>query len=93
LNDTLDEGTLDEGTIASWSTYGDTRRLARGGTSTLSNFTNQGFVSKIQEEVAGTVEDTLVSFEQVLNVFTLQEKDIKAVMGRIDKAKRQLKKR
>lgn len=61
--------------------------------SALSAVTNVGFVSRIQEEVAGTVEDTLVSFEQVLNVFTLQERDIQAVMGRIDKAKRQLRKR
>lgn len=98
-----DEGTIgsrtwdDQGTIASGSTYGDwtrdSRQLARGGTSTLSHITNGGFVARIQEEVAGTVEDTLVSFEQVLNVFTLQDRDIAAVMGRIDKAKRQLRKR
>lgn len=107
LNDTLEEGTIDtrtwadEGaTIESGSTYGNPRgrgrRLAKHGghSSTLSTFTNQGgLVSRIQEEVAGTVEDTLVSFEQVMNVFTLQEKDIRAVMGRIDKAKKQLKKR
>ena len=69
-------------------------RLARrNSSSALSAVTNVGFVSRIQEEVAGTVEDTLVSFEQVLNVFTLQERDIQAVMGRIDKAKRQLQKR
>ena len=65
----------------------------RNSSSALSAVTNVGFVSRIQEEVAGTVEDTLVSFEQVLNVFTLQERDIQAVMGRIDKAKRQLQKR
>lgn len=87
----------DQATITSQSTNGgwtrDSRQVARGGTSTLSNITNSGIVSRIQEEVAGTVEDTLVSFEQVLNVFTLQERDILAVMGRIDKAKRQLRKR
>ena len=104
-----DEGTIegtidsrrtwdDQGTVASQSTNGDwtrdSRQLARGGMSTLSNITNGGgIVARIQEEVAGTVEDTLVSFEQVLNVFTLQERDIQAVMGRIDKAKRQLRKR
>lgn len=98
-----DEGTLesrawdDQGTIASQSTNGDwtrdSRVLARGGTSTLSAVTSGGIVSRIQEEVAGTVEDTLVTFEQVLNVFTLQDRDIMAVMGRIDKAKRQLRKR
>lgn len=101
LNDdrTLEsKGTWDDGaTITSQSTNGgwtrDSRQVARGGTSTLSNITNSGIVSRIQEEVAGTVEDTLVSFEQVLNVFTLQERDILAVMGRIDKAKRQLRKR
>lgn len=90
---TWEEGTVEEGTVASDDWTRDTRDLARGGTSTLSNVTNQGFISRIQEEVAGTVEDTLVSFEQVLNVFTLQERDILAVMGRIDKAKRQLRKR
>jgi hypothetical protein len=96
---TLDRTWDDQGTVASGSTAGDwtrdssRRQVARGGTSTLSNITHGGFVSRIQEEVAGTVEDTLVSFEQVLNVFTLQERDIQAVMGRIDKAKRQLRKR
>ena len=69
------------------------RSLARRHSSALSAVTNNGIISRIQEEVAGTVEDTLVSFEQVLNVFTLQERDIQAVMGRIDKAKRQLRKR
>lgn len=96
-----DEGTFDDtkltwddqGTIGSDDWTKDSRRLARGSTSALSAVTNVGFVSRIQEEVAGTVEDTLVSFEQVLNAFTLQERDIQAVMGRIDKAKRQLRKR
>ena len=94
---TLDRTWEDQGTVASGSTAGDWTKdsrgpLARGGTSTLSNITHGGIVSRIQEEVAGTFEDTLVSFEQVLNVFTLQERDIQAVMGRIDKAKRQLRK-
>lgn len=73
----------------------NSRRLSRRNSTTgaLSTVTNVGFVSRIQEEVAGTFEDTLVSFEQVLNVFTLQDRDIEAVMGRIDKAKRQLRKR
>jgi hypothetical protein len=89
---TLDRTWEEQATVASGSTAGNWT-LDHGGTSTLSNITHGGIVSRIQEEVAGTVEDTLVSFEQVLNVFTLQERDIQAVMGRIDKAKRQLRKR
>jgi hypothetical protein len=34
--------------------------------------------------------DTLTAFGQVLNALTLQEKDIDAVCGRIEKAKKQL---
>ncbi|CAB9515719.1 expressed unknown protein [Seminavis robusta] len=93
---TLDRTWEEQGTIVSGSTNGDWTRdgaLAPSGTSTLSAITRGGIVSRIQEEVAGTVEDTLVSFEQVLNAFTLQEREIQAVMGRIDKAKRQLRKR
>jgi len=88
---TLDRTWDDDATFLSddW-TYDDTRR---GHSTALSAVTSTGFVSRIQEEVAGTFEDTLVSFEQVLNAFTLQDRDIQAVMGRIDKAKRQLRKR
>ena len=48
------------------------------------------FVRTIAEEVHGAYLDTLTAFDQVLNAFTLQEKDIDAVCGRIEKAKKQL---
>jgi hypothetical protein len=41
-------------------------------------------------EITGAFYDTAVSVDQVINAFTLQERDIDAVMGRIDKAKRLL---
>lgn len=98
LDNTMDDTkTWDDGatisTAGDWTHGDDSLRLIKSGTSTLGNLANGGFVARIQEEVAGTVEDTLVSFEQVFNAFTLQDRDILAVMGRIDKAKRQLRKR
>lgn len=50
----------------------------------------KGFIEKVRFELMGALDDTSRSFEQVFNVFTLQEEEIKAVMGRIDKAKRQM---
>jgi len=50
----------------------------------------KGFLDRIRMEAIGACDDTARSFAQVCNVFTLQEADIKAVMGRIDKASRQL---
>lgn len=44
----------------------------------------------VKDEVMGTIDDTNESINQVFNVFTLQEDDIAAVFGRIDKAKRQM---
>mmetsp|Transcript_20359 Transcript_20359/g.26255 ORF Transcript_20359/g.26255 Transcript_20359/m.26255 type:complete len:342 (-) Transcript_20359:118-1143(-) len=44
----------------------------------------------VKEEVMGALDDTSNAFEQVFNVFTLQEDEIGAVFGRIDKAKRQM---
>lgn len=49
-----------------------------------------GFLDRVRIEAIGACDDTARSFAQVCNVFTLQESDIKAVMGRIDKASRQL---
>lgn len=46
--------------------------------------------STIYLEITGAFYDTAVSVDQVINAFTLQERDIDAVMGRIDKAKRLL---
>lgn len=53
---------------------------------------SQGLLDRIRTEILGALDDTTKSFEQVMNVFTLQEEDIVAVMGRIDKAKRQVAK-
>lgn len=49
-----------------------------------------GLVERIRWEIVGALDDATQAFEQVMNAFTLQEEDIKAVMGRIDKAKRQV---
>jgi hypothetical protein len=51
----------------------------------------RGVIGRMKDEVIGAVEDTMTSFAQVLNVFTLQDEDIKAVTKRIDKATRQMK--
>ena len=50
----------------------------------------KGLFDRIRLEAIGACDDTARSFAQVCNVFTLQEDDIRAVMGRIDKASRQL---
>lgn len=47
-------------------------------------------IDRIRVEMLDAIDDTMIAFEQVLNVFTLQEDDIVAVMSRIDKAKRQV---
>lgn len=47
-------------------------------------------MDRIRVEMLDAIDDTMTAFEQVLNVFTLQEDDIVAVMSRIDKAKRQV---
>ena len=44
----------------------------------------------VQDEIFGVFEDTSRSVEQVLSAFTLQDDDIQAVFGRIDKAKQQM---
>lgn len=48
------------------------------------------FARTLQKEVNGALQDTVASFDQVFNAFTLTDKDIRAVTKRIDKAKRQL---
>ena len=59
---------------------------------------NRSFVAKTRalilackSEINGSINDTVTAFDQVLNAFTLQEDDIKAVTSRIDKASKQLK--
>ena len=84
-NTTYGESTLDmtdEGTIMSdaGSTYSE---------GTLTTY-RKGFAGRIHDEVLGALEDTTMSFQQILHVFTLREEDIKAVTGRIHKAKRQM---
>ena len=50
----------------------------------------KSFFDKIRDEIFGAIEDTTASLEDVFSAFTLREEDIRAVMGRIDKAKRQM---
>ena len=47
-------------------------------------------VQRIANEISGACDDTLTSFDQVFNAFTLTDKDIKAVRKKIDRAERQL---
>jgi hypothetical protein len=51
---------------------------------------SKGFVERVSDELCGAVEDTAKSFDQVFNVFTLQEEDIRAVRYRIDKFREQI---
>jgi len=53
----------------------------------------KGPLDALRHEVLGCIEDTSVSFEDVFSVFTLRDEDIRAVQGRIDKAKRQIRKK
>lgn len=48
-------------------------------------------IREIRDEVVGALEDTRVSFSQVIHAFTLTEKDVEAVTGRITKANRQFR--
>lgn len=57
---------------------------------------NRGFVAKtsavlraINSEMEGSINDTITAVDQVLNAFTLQDRDIRAVTSRIDKASTQ----
>ena len=47
-------------------------------------------MDRIRGEMLDAIDDTMTAFEQVLNVFTIQDDDILAVRSRIDKAKRQV---
>lgn len=51
---------------------------------------SQSFLAQAAEEIEGCFEDTLSAFDQILHVFTLEEQDIRAVTGKIQKAKRDL---
>lgn len=51
----------------------------------------RAIIGRVKDEVLGAMEDTATSFAQVLNAFTLQEEDIKAVTKRINKAAKQMK--
>lgn len=81
---TLDQTTLD---------YTDEGTMLSDDLSYVSEITmvkKKGFLQRVKDEVMGAIEDTSQSFSQVCNVFTLQEDDILAVTGRIDKARRQM---
>ncbi|KAG7351350.1 hypothetical protein IV203_010710 [Nitzschia inconspicua] len=56
----------------------------------FSCFSGSRILRKVSDEISGAFEDTLVSVDQVVNAFTLTDKDIKAVTKKIHKAKRQL---
>ena len=47
-------------------------------------------IDRIRGEMLDAIDDAVIAFEQVLNVFTIQEEDILAVTSRIEKAKRQM---
>lgn len=84
LESTLDYDGLDmtdEGTV-----------LSEGSTMSEGTLTTvkKGFVDRVKDEVLGALDDTTTSFHQVFHVFTLQDEDIRAVTGRISKAKRQM---
>eukprot|EP00980_Cylindrotheca_fusiformis_P021900 scaffold8740_cov113-Cylindrotheca_fusiformis.AAC.8 len=78
---TLGETTLDTYTVMSTDDSTADANLFCGGSR---------IVRKISREISGAFEDTVTSFDQVINAFTLTDKDIRAVSKRIDKAKRQL---
>jgi hypothetical protein len=70
------------------SKRGRRRQKEKGGV--IAKIQGHHIVRTITEEVHGAYLDTTSAFDQVLNAFTLQDNDINAVCGRIDKAKRQL---
>lgn len=78
---TIGDATLDTYTVMSMEDGKDDSSIFCGGSRIVRNITN---------EISGAFEDTVTSFDQVFNAFTLTDKDIRAVSKRIDKAKRQL---
>lgn len=53
---------------------------------------NRGLLDRIRSEVLGAIDDASRSLEDVLHVFTLRAEEIDAVVGRINKAQRQMSK-
>jgi hypothetical protein len=84
---TNDDDDDDEGTLYTTDFYYDNETLA---SHILPSEPPKGFVDRCRLEILGAIDDTQRSVQQVLNAFTLQEEDIRAVMSRIDKAKRQI---
>jgi hypothetical protein len=75
----------------SFFTVDDDESSAGGKQLTSSNLpSKRGVLDLLHEEILGVIDDMALSLEQVLNAFTLQEADIKAVVERIDKAKNQM---
>lgn len=82
-------------TRKSKSKIDDDVSVGSGGTlgTTYSSYEkNRSIFETVKDEVMGALDDTSKSMEQVFNVFTLQDDEISAVFGRIDKAKRQMNK-
>lgn len=82
---TIDQTYDEDQTVFSESTY------RSEGTLTVHQNGAKTIIGRFKDEVFGAMEDTATSFAQVLNAFTLQEEDIRAVTKRIDKAARQMK--
>ena len=82
-DDEIDDGdyTLDDTVVTNTRSYESY---------TIMNNTKKGFLQVVNEEVQGTCMDTYMAIDQVVNAFTLQESDINAVVGRINKVKKQL---
>jgi curved DNA-binding protein CbpA len=78
---TIGDATIDTYTVMSTEDGKEDSSFFCGGSRIVRNITN---------EISGAFEDTVTSFDQVFNAFTLTDKDIRAVSKRIDKAKRQL---
>mmetsp|Transcript_1021 Transcript_1021/g.1279 ORF Transcript_1021/g.1279 Transcript_1021/m.1279 type:complete len:314 (+) Transcript_1021:40-981(+) len=86
--ETEGDGSLTEGGDEDLSQCSDKKENSNNGV--IDRIRESPMVKTIVEEVNGAYLDTYSAFDQVFNAFTLQERDIEAVCGRIKKAKRQL---
>jgi hypothetical protein len=89
-DDTTTGSTADEGTLLSEDPSEGTLTTAAASALQREQDRNKGFVSRVSDELCGAIEDMAASFDQVFNVFTLQDEDIRAVRYRIDKFRQQV---
>jgi curved DNA-binding protein CbpA len=87
---TADVNWTDEGTLLSEDPSEGTLTTAAASALQREQDQNKGFVARVSDELCGAIEDTAASFDQVFNVFTLQDEDIRAVRYRIDKFRQQV---